>query len=254
MLYNDEMRMRMLMAARARRYQQRARLRGMTVGIDFLQALALFSHFDFQWPPVIRSMFDVASVFSFAIQQAAPECSIPMTFWQKWEMVQVSPLALCAVLCVYYGVVAAVVAARRGTAAHAAVGRLADLAVGSCFTVLYYTFFVVVRGGLEILDCRLDKSGRYHLDSEPTITCYSAAHSAMVPFAALSLLFYGLGIPALFASALFRHRDAMRRDVAMMVTGRGDSALENPDYWVRRRYSRLYSDYDPKCGRARVSA
>jgi hypothetical protein len=110
-----------------------------------------------------------------------------------------------------------------------------------------YLYFVVVRGGLELFNCRVDASGIAHLNTEPTITCGSGPYTAMVPYGVLSLLFYGLGTPLMFGLVLWRHREPMRRDVAMLAAGRGDNALENPDYWVRRRYSRLYSDYEPEC-------
>ena len=253
-------------------HNHRARLRGITVGVDFLQCLALFSNFKFAWPPAVSALFSVANVFTFAVQQAAPECSLPLSYFQKWLLVQLSPVILCSVTNVYYVLaIAAAVGSHKGkrhgggaTTAGAplgqqpqhgrcggpAVGRLVDLAVGSQFTILYYLYFAVARGGLEIFDCSTDKSGRLHLDAEPTITCWGPAHAQLVPYAVAALLLYGVGIPLTFAGVLWRHRAAMTRDVALLALGRGDNANTNPDYWVRRRYSRLYSDYDPKCVRA----
>ena len=56
----------------------------------------------------------------------------------------------------------------------------------------------------------------------------------------------GLGVPAFFFYTLTRYRDAMRRDVVLWQCGLGDSAATNADYWIRRRYSRLYIDYKPQ--------
>ena len=55
----------------------------------------------------------------------------------------------------------------------------------------------------------------------------------------------GLGLPLFIGSTLWTHRAAMRRDVTLWQRGVGDTAETNPDYWVRRRYSRLYIDYKP---------
>jgi hypothetical protein len=52
-------------------------------------------------------------------------------------------------------------------------------------------------------------------------------------------------LPLFIGSTLWTHRAAMRRDVTLWQRGVGDTAETNPDYWVRRRYSRLYIDYKP---------
>jgi hypothetical protein len=77
-------------------------------GVDFLQVLALFASFHFAWPPIIRRMFDVATVFSFAIEQTAPECTIPLTYHQKWLVVQ------ARVECVYVSFCVVIVCGRVG--------------------------------------------------------------------------------------------------------------------------------------------
>jgi hypothetical protein len=141
-------------------YRRRAMLKGLTVGIDFLQVMTMFAGFEFQWPPLVRIVFSFASVFSFNIaEQAAPECTIAVTFFEKWLALQLFPAAVIALIVLSYGgamltavVQAALCATRRageGTAPLVAaaateraarlrskVGRQYDLAVGSCLTVL----------------------------------------------------------------------------------------------------------------------
>lgn len=53
-------------------------------------------------------MFDVATVFSFAIEQTAPECTIPLTYHQKWLVVQ------ARVECVYVSFCVVIVCRRVG--------------------------------------------------------------------------------------------------------------------------------------------
>lgn len=44
---------------------------------------------------------------------------------------------------------------------------LSDTVVGTSFTVMYYTYFAVVRGGLEVFDCSARPDGRRVLGAEP---------------------------------------------------------------------------------------
>jgi hypothetical protein len=55
----------------------------------------------------------------------------------------------------------------------------------------------------------------------------------------------GLGVPLYIGATLWANRAAMRRDIRLWQRGLGDTPETNPDYWVRRRYSRLYIDYKP---------
>lgn len=199
-------------------------------------------------------MFNWATVFSFTIDTAAPECSVKLSMSDKWDLVQVTPTVLCVILSAAY-LVGAVPPLMRWLSSREyrqsgklapTLSRLMDLGVGSSLTVLYYSYFVVVRSSLEMFNCVQDASGRSFLDSHPDVDCDSPARMALVPRASFSLVFYGGGIPVLFMFVLWRHRVSMKRDVQLFARGRGNSEADNPDYWIRRRYSRLYIDYEPR--------
>lgn len=174
--------------------------------------------------------------------------------WQRWVMVQAAPLVLCGVVLAMYAPAivggAVRVALKRGgdegasAALRARFSRTADLAVGAVATVLYYLYFVVVRGALEMLDCMPVPGGQPFLAADPSVACWTGAHAAMLPYVALSFIGYGLGIPAGFAFILWAHRSAILRDMALYRRGGGDSNETNPDYGMRRRYARLYIDYE----------
>jgi hypothetical protein len=44
-----------------------------------------------------------------------------------------------------------------------------------------YSYFVVLRGGLDIFACITDASGRSYLDSEPSINCDSKERQDLIP-------------------------------------------------------------------------
>jgi hypothetical protein len=51
---------------------------------DFVQVLAMFAGFDFDWPPAVRAIFDAFSLANFNFELLAPECSVSINFEAKW--------------------------------------------------------------------------------------------------------------------------------------------------------------------------
>jgi hypothetical protein len=89
----------------------------------------------------------------------------------------------------------------------------------SCFV----PFGCTTRGGLSTLD------------AEPSITCNKQGiHGRMVTIASLTLVVYGIGIPAAFAYFLRTNRAAIRADQTLRQRGEGDLATTNPNLKIRR--------------------
>jgi hypothetical protein len=73
------------------------------------------------------------------------------------------------------------------------------------------------------------------MDAEPTIVCSaSPVYSRMRNVAALSMVLYGIGVPAAFAYILYHNRVAIRADQALRQRGEGELAITNPNLHVRR--------------------
>ena len=90
-------------------------------------------------------------------------------------------------------------------------------------------------------------SASYRLDLRASLdvsTC--ACYRVVLVVVRCSACADGLGVPAYFFYTLTRYSDEMRRDIMLWQRGLGDSAATNTDYWIRRRYSRLYIDYKPQ--------
>lgn len=57
-------------------------VKGLTIGLDMLQALSMFSAFKFGWPDPLQSMFSAASLSTFSIELVAPEVRVEaFQFW-----------------------------------------------------------------------------------------------------------------------------------------------------------------------------
>jgi hypothetical protein len=46
-----------------------------------------------------------------------------------------------------------------------------DAYAGVCITGLYFLYVAVVKGGLSVFDCTVNKSGVRILDADPSIVC-----------------------------------------------------------------------------------
>jgi hypothetical protein len=51
---------------------------------DFVQVLAMFAGFDFDWPPAVKAIFNAFSLVNFNFELLAPECSVSINFEAKW--------------------------------------------------------------------------------------------------------------------------------------------------------------------------
>uniref|UniRef100_A0A7S1GCG6 IPT/TIG domain-containing protein n=1 Tax=Bicosoecida sp. CB-2014 TaxID=1486930 RepID=A0A7S1GCG6_9STRA len=237
--------------------KRKVNLAAITIGIDFVQVLSVFSGYDFAWPVEIRSVFTTMSAANLNLELVAPECSVNWTFEQKWMVVQSVPLMCVTVVVLgltarWVGKLAhGVVRGRRsvdmtgGVMGAAGPDETVDSAIGLVFTGLYYCYFVVVKYAMAVFDCSDNDEGKNALESDPSILCDEpgGVHERLVPLAALSLLVYGAGIPLLIAANLWVHRVAITADQALRAKGEGDSFLTNPNYAVRLRYRKLYEDF-----------
>ena len=72
-------------------------------------------------------------------------------------------------------------------------------------------------------------------------------YSQLRLFCIVSLCVYGIGIPCLFAGIILYNRIAIRADQDLCAAGIGDTASDNPQLFVRRRYGKLYADFSSQC-------
>ena len=112
--------------------------------------------------------------------------------------------------------------------------------------VLYFSYMIAMSRSLEVFTCTRDvKANRWTLDAEPSLTCWDGTtQSLLVPYAALTLVLYGLGTVVLFIFK--KHGPAIKRDQRLWITGAGSSLESNPDFGIRRRFARLYQAFSPR--------
>ena len=121
------------------------------MGVDFLQTISMFKAFAFSWPSAINVTLAATAASTFNIDLVSPECSISITFVQKWYILQVFPV-IC-VACLVFGIITSTIAVeamrwwrqraestmRQSVCRQAAWRSAYDNAIGGVFTVAYYT-------------------------------------------------------------------------------------------------------------------
>ena len=127
------------------------------------------------------------------------------------------------------------------------VKTVVDNLLGIVFSSLFYTYFMVVKSALDVFDC-VSSHGEQVLRSSPNVKCDRSVgqYATVYPFAVLSLIIFGAGVPAVFGSVLFWYRSEIRADQEMKARGEGNSEVTNPNLWVRRRFRKLYEDFKPE--------
>jgi len=73
------------------------------VGVDHVQALALFSSARISWPPILSDVFNFFSAFNLNLSITSPEClASGLQYQDKWFFIQSAPIALLFVLLCFF--------------------------------------------------------------------------------------------------------------------------------------------------------
>jgi hypothetical protein len=105
---------------------------------------------------------------------------------------------------------------------------------------------VVVKSSLVPFDCVSLGAVRV-LKSEPTVLCDATVgpYARMRGVAAVTIVFYVLGLPAVLTVFLARCWRKVQQDQRLRERGEGYSQLTNPHFHFRRRFRKVYEDYRP---------
>ena len=69
-----------------------------SIGVDFMQIVSIFTNLNFSWPPQLKTLFQISSASTFNTQVLAPECSI--ADWSfSVKCVGTVEMKICALLC-----------------------------------------------------------------------------------------------------------------------------------------------------------
>jgi hypothetical protein len=234
-----------------------------TIGIDYLQVLAIFSTTQVTWPALIQELFNAMAIFNFSIDIAAPECLSPnLPFQAKWYAQEMIPLALLAILLAIHVVYSLMKWRRWGEKASYTTHISSLVAV---FVIsMYFLYLVLTKNALDIFNCNPIinpitgmATDAYTYATFTSMDCDGGGRCRcgdpggvqmqLQPLAILFLVMYTFGFPAFIAYVLWNNHMLVIEDQYLRAKGVGTNRATNPDcYDMRKRYSKLYFQFKPR--------
>ena len=152
----------------------------LSVGVDFMQIVSIFSSFGFAWPSALHSVFTAASAAALNDQLLAPECSVAgWSLTRKWLAVQIIPglfiLALLVLAAMNKGLMLfhRYVRGKKQNESRTRnrFAKLLDAYCGFVIAIVYTLYFSVVKGALSIFNCVQNESGVRVMVAYPSEVC-----------------------------------------------------------------------------------
>ena len=230
-----------------------------SIGVDYLQILALLSSTKTPWPQIVLDIYTWLSAFNFNINITAPECVFEIAYDDKWKMIMMVPVGLWCVVLVYNKIIwfyKKFIGRKNRKKRHSH----SDKTVGACIAIMYYIYLNLSMTALEVFNCSTQEledpltgeivsDGKEYMQ-ETNWECYTSDSKQMelLPYAVVAIAVYTIGYPCFVASILLnRHNAAMaREDQVLRAQDLGNTKGTNPNCWeFRCRYYKLYYYYKP---------
>ena len=234
----------------------------LSIGVDYLQVLSMFSRTKIVWPALLKTLFNVFSAFNLNIEITAPECLVPdLTFATKWFAVEVIPLAVAAIMLLLHAVQLAYKRACLSGGKKQQYDHVPALVATSIvlFRMLYMN---LTKTSFDVLNCtptdppefrdpvnKLDPIEYMAGVVQPEYVCWKPGgwQVFLYPFGLCALLLYSFAIPGAAICHLRRNVAAVTEDQVLRAKGTGNDALSNPRYLdFRRTWGKLYAHLVPR--------
>ena len=220
-----------------------------SIGVDYMQVLAIFSRSKVRWPAFIRDMFRLMSMFNLNIDITAPECAIPdVSYAQKWFVIEALPLCIGGLLFVVYIAILfynSVVKGVKGKAAR----EHGTTITAMCTLIIYYMYLLLTRTTFDVFNCQpTDPPDGYELGYMEAVfeRCYEPGgmHMMLLGPAIATLVVYVIGYPVGVMYALNKYKFQVKGDQILRAMDLGDQP-SSPFYRIRRVYHKLYYHFLP---------
>ena len=171
-------------------------------------------------------------------------CVVETNFYARLILMTITPGAMLGALAITYGVAML----RNGHSSDAKrIARNKHIAVG--LFMLFIVYSSVSYTIFQTFVCDPLDSGVTYLRADYDLVCGTSTHVAYKAYAGLMIVVYPVGIPAVFAWALFMNRDGIKSLVGITGNSRVTPELETiKDLWVPYKRSRYYYEVI-ECGR-----
>ena len=220
-----------------------------TIAIDHLQVLSVFSSLDLNWPDSLITSFRAASSSASNVEVFQPSCSFSVTYYDLWYLLESLPLTLFAAsLIAHVFIIIGKFCQRHQLLKEQnrsiSLTRHYSTIIGMYLTVLNFLYIMLAKKGFEVLDCT-DLDGSFRLTADASVPCEGEQFELLQLLGTFALIGYGIGIPLLFGTLLHRHRNEIRVDQALRLRGLAESRTTTPFWDTQKRLRRLYFRFKP---------
>lgn len=238
------------------------------VTIESLQLLSMVGLVDVSWPEWFTSgLFPAASVVTGNLEVGALGCvSMPGGDWGRWVLELLLPITAASGLVVLHLCAMGVSALRRWFAWR---GQVVDLdttmaplqryplsvdsvplpasGLNAALGVMCVTYLYALRVSLDPLRC-VEVNGSLVLDSDRSSPCSLSRFGQRGAVSVAVAGAYGVLVPVLVWSLLWRYASGVRTDLRLYAGGRvASTPTLNPYHFLRYHLSSVYNHCSPGC-------
>ncbi|CAM9295499.1 unnamed protein product, partial [Ascophyllum nodosum] len=198
-----------------------------------------------QYPPTYGAFLAALSVINFdlgAILSLA--CVVETKFYARLVLATIAPVGVLGTLAITYQIAML----RNGHSIHARrIARNKHLSVG--LFLLFVVYSSVSYTIFQTFVCDTLDSGVSYLHADYDLVCWTRLHVGYMAYAGFMILVYPVGIPVVFAWALFTNRDGIKSLEGITTRSWVPPELEAiKDLWAPYKRSRYYYEVI-ECGR-----
>ena len=241
--------------------QKKFNMAFLSIGVDYLQVLALFAGSNIRWPGWMKRVFQMLSIFNFNIDIAAPECIVPeLPFGEKWAAMMLLPVFSGLVLFLVWGgkVVYKMFCFHQTT--WKKLNKHGSRIIATFTLLYYYMYLSLTRTAIRVFNCNPiippegESDGYLYTDFNDLscgggrCRCGEGLQADLVFPAILGLIVYSVGYPVLILYVIRGNKEKIKEDQLLRAAGVGDtrqSSTSDDVYNVRKRWHKLYYHFKP---------
>lgn len=207
----------------------------LAIGVDYVQVLSVFASTEVRWPKALRELYRAMAIFNLDFLDIfPPECSVAISYFNSWVLIEFAPIVLFACCWVGYCLVYVYTMWKfkyKKKEMRKAMKRLWGQLNSTLLYGFYFVYLLIAENTLDVLNCStiesedgVESKERY-LVSDPTEVCWVAGSTQqqLAPVAIFFVFFYVIGYPALLARILYpvTTRSLILDDQLLRVQGKG---------------------------------
>jgi hypothetical protein len=214
-----------------------AYLSSVSIAVSYFQVIAIFSAYDFKWPPALQNALQTLNFINLNIDIIVPECISIITYGLKWGITVALPaiFLVCLILLWTLELFRSIVVVwispiikpyimnwyridkrnlltkwcteqRRDIADFICTPRsgpelkeFADKCIHTFMIIISFSYIFVLTKASEIFNCiYIPESNQTLMEADTTVTCYQGVWWAYFPFSIGLIILFGLGTLVLF--------------------------------------------------------